>query len=120
MPGADKLAKIAIANHVSLEWLAVGRGPMRYEDELQRSHEDRVKGMYLEDETAAQRAEEYARRVMEERIRLPTETVLRLAREEQIEPGGLWMTLLVELLALGHITEIGARRVLQHLKGVGR
>ena len=65
IPGADKLAKIAIANHVSMDWLAAEIGPMRYGEKLQAHHEDFIRSGYLADPAATQRVAERRHVLME-------------------------------------------------------
>lgn len=116
MPRTDKLAKIAVANHVSVDWLATDRGPMRYDQARQLRSDDATRAAYLDDPAAGARIGAYI-----------SDTVPRLLKAqaalESISASigfGVpteWHMLLLGLLADEHITELGARRVLEHLKG---
>ena len=115
VPGADKLAKIALANHVSLDWLAAGRGPMRYEEKPQAHHEDFVRAGYLEDAIAEQRTNERVHSLMEP-AREAFETLTRIAIELQIEIPPRWLSVLSVQLASRQISAIAARAILEALK----
>src|SRR3990167_965072 len=54
-PRTDKLAKIAIANHVSIHWLATGDGQRNYDAVSQARHDDATRATYLSDAAAGAR-----------------------------------------------------------------
>src|SRR3990167_2010245 len=52
-PRTDKLAKIAVANRVSIHWLATGEGEESYDPVNQARYDDATRATYLQDAAAA-------------------------------------------------------------------
>jgi len=115
IPGTDKLAKIAAANHVSMDWLAAGRGPREYPGELQAHHEDFILADYQGDAAAAQRSSDRMHVLMEP-TREAGDTLTRIAAELQMEIPMRWFSVLLVQLAGRHISPAAARDILEALK----
>lgn len=115
MPRTDKLAKITVANHVSIDWLASGRGPMRYDEEFLLHSDDATRATYLGDVPAAARVGVRVGELMDAG-REAELTIARLAREVSVEVPVRWIGLLLQLLMHRQITEAGVRRFLVYLK----
>lgn len=101
----QRLAKIAEAKGVRLEWLINGIEPMI----------DSRSDAFLRGAVArAPNPQTLYGSLM--RIRDATDLLIRLQKEVNYELGGMWPAVLQELLLEQQITEVGVRRILEHLK----
>lgn len=116
MPGAVNLAKIAVANHVSIDWLASGREPMSYDGAHQVRSDDVAKASYLGDAAAAARIGGYISDLVP-RLQKAQAALDSIATSVGFSVPMEWLPLLLGLLAEEQLTELGARRFLEHLKG---
>jgi transcriptional regulator with XRE-family HTH domain len=114
-PRPEALAKIALANHVSIDWLATGRGPQSYDELRQPRHEDFIKEMYLQDPAAAGGTSRYLAGQMP-RLKEAHATLDELAAYLKVKVSADWSAVLAGLLADGQLTPNGARRILEELK----
>jgi transcriptional regulator with XRE-family HTH domain len=115
MPRPEALAKIAVACHVSIDWLAAGTGPMRYEDKLQVHHEDFIRGGYLGDAAAAKLTTERVHTLMEP-SREAFETLTKLGVELGLDIPARWFSVLSVQLVGRQMSVDAARAILEALK----
>jgi len=101
-PRPAALAKIAAANHVSLDWLAAARGPPE--------HEDFILADYQGDVAVAQRSS-----VMEP-MHEAGNTLTRIAADLQMEIPMRWFAVLSVQLAGRQMSATAARAILEALK----
>ena len=115
MPRTDKLAKIAVANRVSIHWLATGEGEESYDPGNQARYDDATRATYLQDAAAAAKLADHVVDLVP-RLQQAQVTLDSVAAAVGFRVPSEWFVLLLGLLADEQLTELGSRRVLEYLK----